>query len=146
MRKRRLFAVIGFGIVSALTFSACSADHDSGMGNNQGHMDGMGTDHMEEDDGAVVPGAREIAVTADALTFTPKVLQLRAGEDVTIMLTSEDIAHDLYVKGVGHIVHAAKGETAKGGLRIDRPGTYQFWCTVRGHKEGGMRGVLTVTA
>jgi heme/copper-type cytochrome/quinol oxidase subunit 2 len=73
------------------------------------------------------------------------VLQVLVGEDVTIALTSKDTAHDLYVKGLGHIVHAAKGETAKGGLRIDRPGTYQFWCTVSGHKEGGMRGILTVT-
>jgi heme/copper-type cytochrome/quinol oxidase subunit 2 len=137
---------VGVALVSTLGLAACGSDHDSGMGGGQGHMDGgMGAEHMEEDR-AVVPGAREIAITANALTFTPKVIQVLTGEDVTIALTSKDIAHDLYVKGVGHIVHAAKGETAKGGLRIDKAGTYQFWCTVSGHKEGGMRGVLTVTS
>ena len=141
--KRGLIAIIGFA--SAVTLTACGSDHDSGMGNRQGHMEGTGSDHMQKDR-AVVPNAREIRVTADALTFTPKVLQVLAGEDVTIALTSDDTAHDLYVKGVGHVVHADKGETAKGGIRIDDPGTYEFWCTVSGHKEGGMRGVLTVTS
>lgn len=147
MRKtRRLIAIAGIGLVSALTLAACGSDHDSGMSSTQGHMDeGMGSDHMEENS-PVVAGAREMSVTANALTFTPKVLQILTGEDVTISLTSKDIAHDLYVKGVGHIVHAAKGETAQGGLRVDKAGTYQFWCTVSGHKEGGMRGVLTVTS
>jgi plastocyanin len=147
MRTRRGFiAVIGIALVSALTLTACGSDHDSGMGDDNGHKNsGMSGDHMEENR-AVVPGAREIAVSANALTFTPKVLQMFAGEDVTIALTSRDIAHDLYVKGVGHIVHAKKGETAKGGLRIDKAGAYQFWCTVSGHKEGGMRGVLTVAS
>jgi plastocyanin len=146
MRTSRLIAIIGVGLASALTLTACGSDHDSGMGNDRGHMDGTGTSHMDEENRAVVPGAREIAVTADALTFTPKVLQVLAGEDVTIALTSEDVAHDLYVKGVGHVVHAAKGETATGGLRIDRRGAYQFWCTVSGHRAGGMRGILTVTS
>jgi plastocyanin len=144
---RRLIAIIGIGMAGVLALSACSSDHDSGMGAGRGHMDGgMGGDHMDRADRAVVPGARVIAVTANKLTFAPKVLQVLAGEDVTIALTSKDTAHDLYVKGVGHIVHADKGETAKGGLRVDEPGTYQFWCTVSGHKEGGMRGVLTVTS
>ncbi len=95
---------------------------------------------------AVAAGAREIPVEAGALSFTPNRLQLVAGEDVTIVLTSIDIEHDFYVSGVGHVVHAAAGKTAKGGLIIDEPGTYKFWCTVTGHKQGGMVGTITVAA
>ena len=29
---------------------------------------------------------------------------------------------------------------------IDKPGTYKFWCTITGHKAGGMVGTITVTA
>ena len=92
-----------------------------------------------------VAGARQMAVTGNAYTFSPATLTVAAGEDVTIALTADDIGHDLYVKGVGHIVHAKAGKTAMGGLRIEKPGTYPFWCTVKGHKKSGMTGTITVT-
>jgi heme/copper-type cytochrome/quinol oxidase subunit 2 len=84
-------------------------------------------------------------VTGDRFQFMPKNLAVTAGEDVTIRLSSDDIAHDFYVKGVGHVVHAKAGQTARGGLRIDEPGTYKFWCTVANHKKAGMTGRITVT-
>ena len=92
-----------------------------------------------------VAGAREIAVTGEAFAFDAQNLVLTAGEDVTIALTAGDITHDFYVKGIGHIVHAKAGKTAMGGLRIDEPGTYRYWCTVKGHKKAGMTGTITVT-
>ena len=92
-----------------------------------------------------VAGAREIDVTGDAYTFTPSAITVAAGEDVTIALNADDIAHDFYVKGVGHIVHAKAGKTAIGGLRIEKTGTYTFWCAVPGHKKSGMKGTITVT-
>ena len=92
-----------------------------------------------------VAGAREIAIRGEAYTFTPMSLAVGAGEDVTIALSAGDIAHDLFVEGVGHIVHAKAGKTAMGGLRIDTPGTYDVRCTVKGHKKAGMTGTITVT-
>jgi len=105
----------------------------------QHKMDSMGTSCP------TVPGAREIPVVGDAFTFTPTAITVAAGEDVTIALTAEDIGHDIYVKGIGHVVHADAGETATGGIRLDQPGTYKFWCTVSGHKKAGMTGTITVT-
>jgi uncharacterized cupredoxin-like copper-binding protein len=106
-----------------------------------------GGDHaMGEQNRPVAAGARPIPVIADSLTFAPQKIDLTAGENVGIVLRSEDLEHDFYVDNVGHVVHAPKGSTAQGGLSIDEPGTYKFWCTVRGHKEGGMVGTITVTA
>ena len=92
-----------------------------------------------------VKGARVVRVTGDRFQFSPKNITVTAGEDFTIRLSSDDIAHDVYVKGVGHIVHAKAGQTARGALRIDEPGTYKFWCTVADHKKAGMTGRITVT-
>jgi uncharacterized cupredoxin-like copper-binding protein len=64
---------------------------------------------------------------------------------VTIALTASDVAHDVYVKRIGHVVHAKAGKTAKGGLRIKKAGTYKFWCTIQGHRQAGMAGTITVT-
>jgi len=111
-------------------------------------MDGMDEHHGEKSmvqNCPVVRGARVIAVTGDEFAFSPSEISIAAGEDVTIALTANDIAHDFYVKGIGHIVHAKANKTAKGGLRIKKAGTYEFWCTVQGHKKAGMTGTLTVT-
>jgi uncharacterized cupredoxin-like copper-binding protein len=80
------------------------------------------------------------------LTFEPQRIDLEAGENVAIVLRSEDLEHDFFVDGIGHIVHADAGSTEQGGLVIEVPGTYKFWCTVTGHREGGMVGTITVTA
>ncbi len=37
------------------------------------------------------------------------------------------------------------GETTTARLRIDEPGKYTFFCTVPGHRDGGMEGTITVT-
>lgn len=92
-----------------------------------------------------VAGAQEIAVTASAFSFTPTDITIKAGEPVTIMLTSTDLEHDFTVQKYGHVVHAMPKKAAKGGLVIDTPGTYRFWCTVKGHKANGMIGTITVT-
>lgn len=145
---RRSLTLTALSVSGLLLLAACGSSGDSssnsmGMSNNSGMHDG--TNGMEPNN-AVVAGAREIPVEAGALTFTPKHLQLTAGEDVTIVLTSIDVAHDFYVAGVGHVVHAGARKTAKGGLMIDKAGTYKFWCTEKGHKAGGMVGTITVAA
>ena len=54
--------------------------------------------------------------------------------------------HDIAVEGNGV---NDKGETVSGGgvsqFQTDlKPGEYAFFCTVPGHREGGMEGKLTV--
>jgi plastocyanin len=106
----------------------------------------MDMDHGSESMNCpTVKGARVVRVTGDRFQFVPKSITVAAGEDVTIRLSSGDIAHDVYVKSIGHVVHAKAGQTARGGLRIDEPGTYKFWCTVANHKKAGMTGKITVT-
>jgi len=36
------------------------------------------------------------------------------------------------------------GETATARLRIDEPGKYTYFCTIPGHRDGGMEGTITV--
>ena len=144
---RRSLVITGLVVTGALVFVSCGGnDHSSSSGMDMSDQSGMNHDSEEMKNQPVVVGAPEIAVEAGALSFTPKRLDLKAGADVTIVLKSIDIAHDFYVDGVGHVVHASAGETAKGGLMIDKPGTYKFWCTVKGHKGGGMVGSIRVTA
>ena len=94
---------------------------------------------------AVVPGARLIKVNATSYSFQPGRITIHAGEDVAIALHSDDTFHDFVVdRVVGHVVGADGGSTAKGGLRINRPGTYTFYCSVPGHRSAGMEGTIVV--
>ena len=112
------------------------------MDMDHGHGDGKGAHGKNA---PTVAGAREIAVRARSFKFTPNQITVDAGENVTIALRSVDVLHDFVVKGEGHIVSAKGHKTAKGGLVIDTPGTFKFWCSVSGHRKAGMRGTIVVT-
>ena len=140
--KRLLTFLVALAVALALT--GCGDDGPSGMDTNDGMDMGDGMDHRGEDNTPVAPGAREIQVAGTSFEFDPDEITIDAGEDVAIVLTSEDILHDFTVEGEEGHVAADGGETASGGFRIDAPGTYTFYCSVAGHREEGMEGSLVV--
>lgn len=144
-----LAALVATGGFAGITPDDASAAKASGCTTESTHGEHGSDKDMDHGSSSTncptVKGARVIRVTGDRFQFSPKNLRVTAGEDVTIRLSSDDIAHDFYVKSVGHVVHANAGRTARGALRIDQPGTYKFWCTVANHKTAGMTGRITVT-
>jgi uncharacterized cupredoxin-like copper-binding protein len=136
-----VITVAGTASAAPTHAAKCSSGGHSGMDD----MDMSGSKKCAETNRKVVAGARTVTVTGDDFTFSPREITMKAGEDVTIALSADDVQHDFFVKGIGHVVHAKKGKTAQGGLRINKAGTYKFWCTVAGHKQAGMTGTITVT-
>ena len=142
--------------ISALLLAACgdtddtnSADmpmSDSGMDGTMGG--GMGHDgamsHGETS--PVADGARRIEVNATSFEFDPDEITVTAGEDIAIILTSEDLLHDFTIDELDAHVAADADETNEGGLRADEPGRYTYYCTVTGHRDAGMEGTLIVEA
>jgi plastocyanin len=106
-----------------------------------GGGDGGGDDSAPSN--TPIKGAPEVSVVADNLKFDPDELTVQAG-DFNIELTSEDQFHDLEIEDVPGLVEASSGETEVSGFTIDDPGEYTFFCTVPGHRAGGMEGTLTV--
>lgn len=92
------------------------------------------------------PGAREIRVTMDEFSFSPGVLEVRAGETVNLVLVNEGaLPHDLTIPALGFSLGAAPGATAEAALTAPTPGSYPFFCSVPGHRPAGMVGTLVVT-
>jgi plastocyanin len=85
-----------------------------------------------------------IKIDGKSFAFLPNTITIHAGERVTIVYHSLDGFHDLVVKGVGRVVKANGGQTRRGKLMIAKPGTYKFWCSVRGHRSAGMVGKIVV--
>ena len=107
-----------------------------------------------------------IEIKAGEYTFSPSEISVPAGQTVTIKLKNAGkTEHDLEVQvlrartegGGGHTaeghsgaapgmvaVHTTKGKTASITFVADHRGTYEFWCTISGHRQQGMVGKLTV--
>jgi plastocyanin len=91
----------------------------------------------------------KIRVRARSFAFTPSKLTIASGQRVTIALKSTDINHDFVVNGPGlvnkQVVNVKGGKRATGKLVLPKPGTYQFYCSIPGHRAAGMRGTITAT-
>lgn len=136
--RRSTTLILSLVATGAFLLAGCG-DTDDAAGT--GHDDGG---HGETS--RVADGAREIEVTASSFEFDPGEITVTAGEEIAIVLTSDDLLHDFTVDGLDAHVVADVGETVEGGLRADDPGEYTYYCTVAGHREAGMEGTLIVEA
>lgn len=80
------------------------------------------------------------------LAYITKVATAPAGKLEIDAKNDASIPHDIAIEGNGV---NEKGETVQGGgtskVTVDlKPGEYTYFCTVSGHREGGMEGKLTV--
>jgi plastocyanin len=94
--------------------------------------------------------AQTLKLSADPsgqLAFDKKVLSAKPG-NVTIEMTNPSpVPHDISIEGPGNV--ARKGKLVeKGGTSTVssdlKAGAYTFYCSVPGHRQGGMQGKLTV--
>lgn len=127
MTRRALTTVV---TLLVLGLSACGG----GDGNGDGEPAGGGTT-LEL---AADPGG--------GFTFDKKTLEAPAGT-ITIHLTNDaSVPHDVAIEGNGV---DEKTDTVTNGdvsLTVElEAGEYTFYCSVPGHRAGGMEGTLTVT-
>jgi len=145
MRRTPLFTAAV--LAATLFLVACGDDTDHGGGHMDDDMSGaMDQGAMGHDGEAspVAPDARRIEVTASSFAFDPDEITVEAGEDVAVVLSSEDTLHDFTVDELDAHVAVDAGDTGEGGFRADEPGTYTFYCSVPGHRAEGMEGTLVV--
>jgi plastocyanin len=145
--RRSLVAVL-LSVLALGALAACGDDHSMDSDHPMEPMPGggMGGGMMDGHVGStpVAEGARRIEVAAISFEFVPDEITVAAGEEIAIVLSSDDVLHDFTIDDVDVHVAAGRGETAEGGLRIDQPGEYTYYCTVVGHRAAGMEGTLVV--
>jgi plastocyanin len=109
-------------------------------------------DHEEEGDAAEEEGAGgggALTVSADPggdLSFDTDALEAAAGRVTIEMANPSTVPHNVSIEGRG--VDEEGRTVGQGGTSTVtaelRPGEYDFYCSVAGHREGGMEGTLTV--
>jgi plastocyanin len=146
---------VSFGALAAAAVFAVAGcggdDDDNGGGNGGGGGSSGGTTTQEESSGGGGGGgaAQTLNIAADpsgALKFDKDTLTAKAGKVTIKMDNPSSLPHAVEIEGNGV---EAEGETVnKGGVSTAtanvKPGKYEFYCPVDGHKAGGMTGTLTV--
>jgi len=120
--------------------------------------------------GAAKP-TTELTLDATDFAYSPLSVTVPAGEPVLLTLkNSGNLEHDFVIEKIdvktdviqdsgsdAHHSHgeetnydlhvsAQVGETSIVQFTVSEPGTYQFFCSVAGHKEAGMVGELIVVS
>ncbi len=94
---------------------------------------------------APVPGASQIEVVARDFSFSPAEVTLPAGTTMNLVLANQgDLLHDVTIPALGFRLVADPGARASASLTTPTPGTYEFFCSIPGHREAGMIGILLV--
>ena len=80
------------------------------------------------------------------LAFVYNKATATAGSVTLVMPNKSPITHDISIKGNGinqQGPRVGQGGTSKVSATL-KPGTYEFYCSVPGHEQAGMKGTLTV--
>ena len=89
--------------------------------------------------------SRTYEIHARDTYFDPKTLTIPADSGAVIDLSNQGRAfHNFTVVGTSISVDLPPGGARQVAWFHPRPGTYQFYCDVPGHKQAGMVGTLTV--
>jgi plastocyanin len=80
--------------------------------------------------GTAVPTTRTLHLEASSFAFSPAVIVVNPGDQVTIELTSTDVVHGLYLDGYDLQMTADPGQTEKLTFTADKTGTFRFRCSV----------------
>ena len=130
MGTRHFVRMFTIAVATAAVVSAC------------GGGSGGGSSSYKQPKG---PAQKTLDIKGGNFFFDPKNPDAPAGVDA-IKLTSDGGLHTLVFAG-GKVPHfklqASSGKSDE--LKVDlKPGKYEFYCDIPGHREAGMDGTLTV--
>jgi plastocyanin len=145
---RRLVLLVAFGLVASLALASCGGDDDEtaaetttptttqagGGGGGAGGGGGGGTINLSAD-------------PSGAIAYEQTSLSAQAGNATIEFDNPAPLAHDVCVEDPsGNEVGCSDVVTDdKTSLTVNlEPGAYTFYCSVDGHRAGGMEGPLTV--
>ena len=138
---------------TALIAAGCGGSDNSSSDNSSSNSSGTQGNTTDSTStgggGGGGGGASTVKLTADpggALKFDKTTLSAKAGKLTIVMDNQSQTPHAVEVEGSGV---ESKTQTVTGGsakVTVDvKPGKYEFYCPVDGHKAAGMKGTLTVS-
>ncbi len=88
---------------------------------------------------------RTIRIAAGSYAFSPAVVRVNPGDQVTIELVAQDVVHGLSIDGYPLNLQADPGQTARATFTANRVGTFKLRCSIPcGNLHPFMTGKLQV--
>jgi plastocyanin len=148
----RAFSLIALVFAFAIPVAGCGGDDDSSSSSNSSSGgSSSATTNTTSSSTSGGGGGQTLKIAADpngALKFDKTSLSAKAGKVSIVMTNTSSIPHAVELEGGGI---EKKGAVVTGGGSVSKvtaalkPGTYEFYCPVDGHKAAGMKGTLTVS-
>jgi uncharacterized cupredoxin-like copper-binding protein len=130
---KRFGMIVSLAMISLVLLAACGGD-DDGNGNGNGNGNGGSTVDMEMGE----------------MYFDPDTVSADAGSSVTINFENAgNQLHDFTIDDLGgERVHVEVPSGEEDSVTLDIPddadGDIEFYCSIPGHRESGMEGVISV--
>jgi uncharacterized cupredoxin-like copper-binding protein len=150
---KRLLMLMAILSAGALFAAGCGGDDDNSS-NSSNSSGASGNNSNATDTGGTASsggGGSAIKLGADpggALKFDKTQLTAKAGKVTIDFNNPSQTPHAVEVEGNGleeKKTDTITGASAKLSLGNLKPGKYEFYCPVDGHKQAGMKGTLTVS-
>jgi plastocyanin len=122
---------LAIALLALVALASCGGDDDSASngGSSDGGQDASGS----------------FTLITKEFYFDPDTVTASAGStEIVIDNSGGVVEHDFTLDELGIEIYASPGETVSEVVNLDA-GTYDFYCSIPGHREAGMEGTLTVS-
>ena len=145
---KKLVALLAMLMLIPFAFAACGGDDDD-EGDTSAETTTEETTEAADDTGGDTGGGETVAVSAasdGSLAFDQTELTAAAGSATFEFENPASLGHDFCLEQDGSEVGCSETVTGDSAtLDADlEAGEYTYYCSVSGHREGGMEGTLTV--
>ena len=136
MRVRHALTLVA-ALLMVMTAAAC------GGGSSGGGSTGSGSSTPPAGSGQVV----YIPIAQSGFAFTKTTATASAGVVTLRAMNPQSVSHDISLKGNG--IDVKGSQVSSGGVSqvtaTLTAGAYEYYCSVPGHEQAGMKGTLTVS-
>ena len=146
MRPITLMAVAA--VAAALALAGCGGGSSSSSSGSNGGGSGGSSSGSSSSSPSSSSSGQTVKLAADTsgqLKFDKKTLKAKSGQFTIAFTNSSSIPHAVEVEGHGVEKKTPTITNGNNTLALNlKPGKYEFYCPVPGHRQAGMQGTLTV--
>ncbi len=142
----------GTGASGATTSAAAGTGTSTSSGTGTSASAGTGTSASGTSSAAAAGGSGALTIAANPsgqLAYDKKTLSAKAGKVTITMTNMSPVGHNITIQQGTNGAVLGSTPTFQGGTKSVsltlKAGTYTFFCSVPGHRAGGMVGTLTVS-
>lgn len=143
----RMLALVLVAAIAVTGVAACGGDDDDDAAEATTEMTAPADETTAEDDAGVPEGATvvDIPVADTGMAYAVTEVTAEAGSITLTSANPQAVPHNIAIDAPDPVEGEVVTDGGVSEITVElEPGTYEFYCSVPGHREAGMVGTLTV--